>query len=202
MITIEDFFMGTKRPHCRRNWDADLKELGKRLGFEVIRWDGYPSKRHKVLIKCVHKEQWVYPNGQFGKKHCCKVASKLAENNPAFGKLTWNAGTIGISTGHGFGGKPRGEEALLPGILYLVNYRDEDGDHIKVGITKRTVEERLKSRLVSVIVTHKATLGECFDLEQQFLEDFSEFRYSSSTTTELIQVDQLQKAIEYLCANS
>ena len=190
--------MGTKRPHCRRDWDKDLREQGLRLGFEVLEWEGYPAKRHKVRIRCAHKEQWVYPNGQFGKKHCCKVASKLAENNPAFGKPTWNAGTVGVSTGHGFGGKPRGEEALLPGILYLVNYRDEGGDHVKVGITKRTVEERLKSRLVSVIATYEATLGECFDLEQKILKDLDEFRYSSPTTTELFTTEALPLILNYL----
>ena len=86
-------------------------------------------------------EQWVYPNGQFGKKHCCKVASKLAENNPAHGKPTWNAGTTGVSTGHGYGGKPRGEDRDKPGILYFVEYTDQDGDHLKVGITSQNNPE-------------------------------------------------------------
>ena len=93
---------------------------------------------------------------------------------------------------------PTPEQRLLPGTLYLVNYRDEGGDHIKVGITKRTVEERLKSRLVSVIATCEATLGECFDLEQKILKDLDEFRYSSQTTTELFTTEALPLILNYL----
>ena len=53
--------MGTKRPQCRCDWDLRVKTVGKHLGFEVIAWDSYPAKRNKVLIRCKHKEQWVYP---------------------------------------------------------------------------------------------------------------------------------------------
>lgn len=190
--------MGTKRPHCRRDWDKDLREEGLRLGFEVLEWDGYPAKRHKVKIRCAHKEQWVYPNGQFGKKHCCKVASKLAENNPTYGKPTWNAGTVGISTGCGYGGKPRGEDRDKPGILYFVEYTDQDGDHLKVGITSTTIQKRLKGKLKRVIHSLEMPLGECWNLEQKILKDLDEFRYSSQTTTELFTPNALPLILNYL----
>ena len=185
--------MGTKRPQCRCDWDLRVKEIGKRLGFEVISWDSYPAKRNKVLIRCKHKEQWVYPQGQMNKKHCCKVSSKLAENNPAHGIPSWNSGTVGISTGHGFGGHPSELERFLPATLYLVRYLDESGTHFKLGITRRTLQQRLGECLVSIIHLHHATLGECFDLEQSLLKwaKGNGHRYSSPTTTELLREDAI-----------
>ena len=192
--------MGTKRPQCRCDWDLRVKEIGKRLGFEVISWDSYPAKRNKVLIRCRHKEQWVYPQGQMNKKHCCKVSSKLAENNPAHGIPSWNSGTVGISTGHGFGGHPSELERPLPATLYLVRYLDESGTHFKLGITRRTLQQRLGECLVSIIHLHNATLGECFDLEQSLLKWAKDngHRYSSPTTTELIHPDGLPYLLDRL----
>lgn len=197
--------MGTKRPQCRCDWDLRVKEIGKRLGFEVIAWDSYPAKRNKVLIRCKHKEQWVYPQGQLNKKHCCKVSSKLAKNNPAHGAPSWNAGTVGISTGHGFGGQPSEKERKLPGTLYLIRYLDESGTHFKLGITKRSLNERFKPhQLISIIHLHHATLGECFDLEQSLLKWAKEkgYRYSSSTTTELIHPAAIPLLLKNDCFNS
>jgi hypothetical protein len=195
--------MGTKRPQCRCDWDQRVKEVGSRLGFEVVAWDPYPSKRGKVLIRCKHKEQWVYPHGQLNKKHCCRVASKLAENNPAHGIPSWNAGTVGISTGHGFGGKPSYEERKKPGILYLIRYLDKFGTHFKIGITKHSLSKRFKKgQLISIIHLHHATLGECFDLEQDCLRHCKQegWRYTSPTTTELIHPDGLPYLLNRLTA--
>jgi len=93
----------------------------------------------------------------------------------------------------------------ISGVLYLIEYEDRDGVHVKIGISKHSNLKRRfvgKIGLKKVFALHHATLGECFDLEQKFLKDFSEYRYSSSTTTELIHKDQLQKAILYLKENS
>jgi hypothetical protein len=89
----------------------------------------------------------------------------------------------------GWGRKLSESERLLPGTLYLVRYLDESGTHFKIGITKLTLAERFsKGQLISIIHLHHATLGECFDLEQKLLKwaKDSGYRYSSSTTTELI----------------
>ena len=194
--------MGTKRPHCRRDWDQDLKLLGERLGFEVLAWDGYPAKRNKVLIRCAHGEQWVFPNGQINKANCCKVSSKIGKNNPFFGKPTWNAGTKGISLGSGYGHKPHGEEAKKQGRLYLVGYNDniENITHIKIGITKQTVRKRLKTKLFYILREWELPLGKCFDIEQAALKYASEhgYRYSSPTTTELIRPEGLNPVINFI----
>jgi hypothetical protein len=88
----------------------------------------------------------------------------------------------------GFGQKPTPEQRMFPAILYLVRYLDESGTHFKIGITRRTLQQRLGDRLVSILHLHYATLGECFDLEQKLLKwaKDSGYRYSSNTTTELI----------------
>ena len=93
----------------------------------------------------------------------------------------------------GYGQKPNAEQRLLPGLLYLVRYLDDCGTHFKLGITRRTLKERLGDKLISVIHLHNATLGECFDLEQDLLKWAKDngHRYSSPTTTELIHPDGL-----------
>jgi len=194
--------MGTKRPHCRRDWDRDLRVLGEQIGFEVLEWNGYPAKRNKVLIRCEHGERWVFPNGQINKTHCCRASSKSGENNPFFGKPTWNSGTKGVSLGHGYGQKPRGAEVQKTGRLYIVGYNDNssDGIHFKIGITKHNVKRRLKAKLSWIIKEWEMPLGKCFDLEQAALRHASQHghRYSSPTTTELIRPEGVVPILEFI----
>jgi hypothetical protein len=94
----------------------------------------------------------------------------------------------------GWGWFPSGEERKVSGVLYLIRYLDEAGTHFKLGITKVSLAERFhKKQLVSIIHLHHATLGECFDLEQECLKHCKQqgWRYSSPTTTELIHPDGL-----------
>lgn len=103
----------------------------------------------------------------------------------------------------GYGQKPTPEQRLLPGTLYLIRYLDEDGTHFKIGITRRTLSERFKpGQLISIIHLHTATLGECFDLEQDCLRHCKQqgWRYSSPTTTELIHPDGLPYLLDRLTA--
>ena len=97
---------------------------------------------------------------------------------------------------------PTPEQRLLPGTLYLVRYLDESGTHFKIGITKRSLQERLGDKLIAIIHLHTATLGECFDLEQELLKwaKANGYRYASPTTTELIHPDGLPYLLERLTA--
>jgi hypothetical protein len=102
----------------------------------------------------------------------------------------WNKGVPGSVPGNPEASyRPTPEQRLLPGTLYLVRYLDESGTHFKIGITRRTLQQRLGDSLVSILALHTASLGECFDLEQSLLRWAKEnnYRYSSPTTTELIQ---------------
>ena len=101
----------------------------------------------------------------------------------------------------GWGWKPSESERLLPGTLYLVRYLDESGTHFKIGITKLSLSERFsKGQLISIIHLHHATLGECFDLEQDCLRYCKQegWRYASPTTTELIHPDGLPYLLDRL----
>ena len=102
----------------------------------------------------------------------------------------------------GFGQKPSPEQRLLPGTLYLVRYLDDSGTHFKLGITRRTLQDRLGDKLIAIIHLHTATLGECFDLEQELLlwAKDNGHRYASPTTTELVHPDGLPYLLSQLTA--
>ena len=97
---------------------------------------------------------------------------------------------------------PTPEQRLLPGTLYLVRYLDESGTHFKLGITRRTLRQRLGDKLVSIIHIHTSALGECFDLEQELLRWAKDngHRYRTSSTTELIHPDGLPYLLRRLTA--
>jgi len=168
--------MPRKRPECRKDWDKLLKQKGLEVGFEVLQWNPYPVKRAKVLVSCEHKTQWVDPRGQLRKSHCCRSGAYRNCPSPGSGNLT--ASYV-----------PTPEKRLLPGTLYLVRYLDDSGTHFKIGITRCSLNRRFRhNQLISILALHTATLGECFDLEQSLLKWAKEndYRYSSSTTTELL----------------
>jgi hypothetical protein len=103
----------------------------------------------------------------------------------------------------GWGRKPSESERLLPGILYLIRYLDKSGTHFKLGITKHSLDERFsKTRLISIIHLYHATLGECFDLEQDCLRYCKQqgWRYASPTTTELIHPAGIPYLLDRLTA--
>ena len=179
--------MPRKRPECRKDWDKLLKQKGLEVGFEVLQWNPYPVKRAKVLVSCEHKTQWVDPRGQLRKSHCCR--SSAYRNCPSPGSGNLSASWV-----------PTPEQRLLPGTLYLARYLDESGTHFKLGITRRTIQERLGQRLVSILHLHHATLGECFDLEQSLLKWAKDngHRYSSPTTTELIRPEAYTEILQQL----
>ena len=96
---------------------------------------------------------------------------------------------------------PTPRQRLLPGTLYLVRYLDDSGTHFKIGITRLSLSRRFRrGQLISIIYLHTATLGECFDLEQDCLHHCKQqgWRYSSPTTTELIHPDGLPYLLERL----
>jgi hypothetical protein len=122
----------------------------------------------------------------------------MRENNPFKGKTH----KPGIFADRINSWKPTPEQREWPGELYLVRYLDESGTHFKLGITYRGVQKRLGNKLISIIHLHTATLGECFDLEQDCLRHCKQqgWRYSSSTTTELIHPDGLPYLLDRLTA--
>ena len=181
-------------------WEQRLDNYVKRSGVAVIDRPKRLTKKSRIRTRCLHGVQERSCQSLDGLQYCCQTGSKLGENNPTYGRPSWNSGTTGVSTGHGFGWAPGEKERLLPATLYLVRYLDESGTHFKLGITSRTLRQRLGDNLVSILHLHNATLGECFDLEQDLLRWAKDngHRYSSPTTTELIRPSGLQHILEKL----
>jgi hypothetical protein len=185
---------------------------------------GYSGVKSTLSFKCnTCGHEWSssaasYKNSKTGCWGCKKKAISNFTQTRVFttegrnrlsllklGKPAWNKGVKGSVPGGGSKEStwvPTPEQRLLPGTLYLVRYLDESGTHFKLGITRRTIQERLGDKLISVIHLHHATLGECFDLEQSLLKWAKEngHRYSSPTTTELIHPDGLPYLLSRLTA--
>lgn len=162
-----------------RDWKKEMIETASRLQMCVL----YPQEltaHARVRCSCPHgvvKDTTVH---KFViRQYCCKSQASKAHGREM--KRLAAMESPGL--------KVRPEQINEPGVLYLIRYLDEDGTHFKIGITKRSLSERFKPhQLISILATHQATLGECFDLEQSLLKwaKSQGYRYSSPTTTELL----------------
>lgn len=155
-------------------WEQRLSDYVNRTGAKVIGRPDRLTKKSRILTECDHGFSERPCQVLEGLTFCCRSGSKSGDNNP----------------GEGWG--VRSHYRCLPGVLYLIRYLDDEGIHFKIGITKRSLRERFKpQQLISILHLHKATLGECFDLEQDCLRYCKQqgWRYSSITTTELIHPD-------------
>jgi hypothetical protein len=201
-----------------------FKKLCTERNHVLVSFDGYTGVKSTLSFKCnTCGHEWTstahsYKNSKTGCWGCKKKAISDFTQTRVFteegrkklsllrlGKPAWNRGVKGSVPGGGSKEStwvPTPEQRLLPGILYLVRYLDESGTHFKLGITRRTLNQRLGECLVSIIHLHTSTLGECFDLEQDCLRYCKQqgWRYSSPTTTELIHPDGLPYLLDRLTA--
>jgi hypothetical protein len=163
-------------------WEQRLSDYVARTGAEVIGRPERLTKKSRILTECSHGISERPCQVLEGMTFCCKSGSKSGLNNP----------------GEGWG--VRSKYRCLPGVLYLVRYFDETGTHFKLGITRYTPQRRLRNKLISIIHLHKATLGECFDLEQDCLRYCKQqgWRYTSPTTTELLRADAIPHVLAVL----
>jgi hypothetical protein len=163
-------------------WEQRLSDYVARTGAEVIGRPERLTKKSRILTECSHGISERPCQVLEGMTFCCKSGSKSGLNNP----------------GEGWG--VRSKYRCLPGVLYLVRYLDESGTHFKLGITRRTLRQRLGDSLVSIIHLHHATYGECYDLEQDCFRHCKQqgWRYASPTTTELIHPDGLPYLLDRL----
>jgi len=202
--------------HSRR-WKEEIADTASRLVLCVLLPEKLAANQ-RVKFVCTHGNVTeTVVHRLVGRQFCCKSASSSSHPKEWYAERTRSMHKTGghkygrtkdhkdkissslISTFQaiksrgetqpGWGWKLKDSDRNLPGILYLIRYLDESGTHFKLGITKRSLNERFKPhQLISIIHLHHATLGECFDLEQEILKwaKNSGYRYSSSTTTELI----------------
>jgi hypothetical protein len=71
------------------------------------------------------------------------------------------------------------------GILYFVEGKINDKYIFKIGITTRTIEERLKSTFncFKIIGTYNSTLLDCFYLEQEILKKYNSYQNKDTLIT-------------------
>lgn len=206
--------------YTKRNWKQEIAETAARLQMCVVFPDCLTANT-KVRCSCPHGAVMDTKVLRFVERQfCCKSqaskahdpeqkrkaaqkrwSSPFAKNPPQTEEANFKRSVALTNTiqekrkegwvNPGWGWKPIESERNLPGLLYLVRYIDEVGIHFKLGITKLTLKERFRDSLISIIRLHYATIGECFDLEQECLKHCKQqgWRYSSSTTTELIHPD-------------
>jgi hypothetical protein len=166
----------------------------------IMTGDSNPSKRPEVRQKISEKTKGPRPHLIGVKKNwkpgVLKARSEWMSEMRASGVIS-SPGNLDATW------IPTPEQRLLPGTLYLIRYLDESGTHFKLGITKHTLNKRFsKGQLISIIHLHNATLGECFDLEQDCLRYCKQqgWRYTSPTTTELIHPAGLPYLLDRLTA--
>jgi len=70
----------------------------------------------------------------------------------------------------------------IPGVLYVLEMYSDSERFIKIGITKRSIEDRYKGCKYKYIIigTYYASLYECFTKEQFLKEHFLQHRYLNS----------------------
>ena len=193
-----------------------FEQLCEERNHVLVSFGEYTGVKSILSFKCnICGHEWAstaasYKNSQTGCWGCKKKAisnftqtrvftaeGRRSLSRAKLGKPAWNKGIKGSVPGgynHTASGIPTPEQREMPGILYLIRYLDESGTHFKLGITRRKLNQRFTTmELISIIHLHKATLGECFDLEQSLLKWAKDngHRYSSLTTTELIHPDGL-----------
>lgn len=180
----------TNKPNI---WEDRLRNYVERSGVEVLVRPERLTKTSRIVTRCCHGEH-ERPMGVVDKlQYCCQTGSKIRENNPAYGKPQWNSGTVGISTGGGYGHKPRPGDWNLPGaVCCLIRYKDEAGIHWKVGYTGKGIKRRYSYRCEEIHAVFEGTHGEAWTLEQAVLDAAEErgWRYDSGAKsaghTELI----------------
>jgi hypothetical protein len=204
-----------------------FEQLCQDRNHVLVSFDGYAGVHSELSFKCnVCGHNWTstahsYKNSKTGCWGCKKIRIKEVQTGAvrspevgrkisakALGRPAWNRGKKGsVPGGYNLTACriPTPEEREMPGILYLIRYLDCEGTHFKLGVTRRRLNQRFSSlSLISILHLHHATLGECFDLEQDCFRHCKQqgWRYASPTTTELIHPDGLPYLLDRLTALS
>jgi hypothetical protein len=198
-----------------------FEELCDGRNHVLVSFGDYTGVQSILTFKCnICGHEWTstaasYKNSKTGCWGCKKKAISEMTKTRVFtlagrqkisvttkSRPAWNKGISGSVPGNPEASyRPTPEQRPLPGTLYLIRYLDEDGTHFKIGITRRSINDRFKPhQLISILHLHHATLGECFDLEQDCLRHCKQqgWRYASPTTTELIHPDGLPYLLDRL----
>ena len=93
-------------------WEQRLKDYIKRTNITILERPVRLSKKSRIVTECAHgvsnRPCQILESLQF----CCRIGAKEGENNPLYGKSSWNAGRTdlsGILTGRPEGSKNKEE---------------------------------------------------------------------------------------------
>ncbi len=157
----------------------------------------YINARSSVIVNCKkHGYFTVRPTDHIHRKTGCPKCANISrsENNPG---------------GAGYYSLPLFNSnvnlANTPAILYLVKLSNKDKSFIKIGITKRSTEKRMKdihNFEHKLLFEFHASLKTCFIIEQQILEKFKNEKLNIidefDGNTELFNISAENYIQEYL----
>ena len=190
----------------------DLHELVinecERRGLELIYLPEKLVRRSTdVIVKCPCTGQrnmsirnFIFTYEKGGEAFCCKRKSKVGKNNPAFGKPTWNAGTVGVSKSYGFFGFKE-EWSDREDYLYFI---ETTYGTYKIGRSFHGIKYRF-TETTKELGEWKATHKEVFDCERYILSTYKQYQKKidgiiggSEHFTKYLPID---KVIEYANSN-
>jgi hypothetical protein len=156
----------------------------------------YVNAKTPIIIICnEHGEFTQRPTDHLHRKTGCPICSALYK--------TKGSG-IGTYTEKLFEDNPQLKE--LPGVLYFLEMNGNNEKFLKVGITKRTIRERLWNApgyKSNVIVEKHLPLYECFKLEQNIISNNSQYKFFTNNKgfvgrTELFKVSAKNELLQYI----
>lgn len=136
----------------------------------------YINATTPIIIICPEHGGFAQrPTDHIHKKTGCPICSLLYK--------TKGSG-VGTYTNELFVNNP--ELASAPGVLYLLLLKDANEQFLKIGITKRTIRERLWNMpgyAHQVLLQEHLPLIQCFNYEQHILKTHSVSRFYSNNKT-------------------
>ncbi len=141
-----------KGTHDPLLWEGRLADYLERTGSWVLDRPDTLKKSSRVTIACPHGERETTCQILHHTDNCCRSSAHSGLRNSQYGKKAWNFGTIGISTGHGYGYGINPDKCHDLDTLYLVTVADFTGQvHYKIGRSFYGSHKRLQRSLVTVI---------------------------------------------------
>lgn len=152
----------------------------ERRGLELIYLPEKLVRRSKdVIVKCPCMGQrnmsirnFIVTQQKGGEAFCCKRKAKLGVNNPAFGKPTWNAGTVGVSKSYGFFGFKE-EWSDREDYLYFI---ETTYGTYKIGRSFHGIKYRF-TETIKELGEWKGTHKQVFDCERYILNQYKSYQH-------------------------
>jgi len=183
----------------------------ERRGLELIHLPEKLVRRSTdVIVSCPCTGQrnmsirnFIVTYEKGGEAFCCKRKSKVGKNNPAFGKPTWNAGTVGVSKSYGFFGFKE-EWSDREDYLYFI---ETIYGTYKIGRSFHGIKYRF-TETVKELGEWKASHKEVFDCERYILNTYKQHQNkidgiiggSEHFTKELPIQEVIEYANQKLCS--